>query len=130
LTRITAFACAQWRRSQRGARFVDQKAYPGIALTVAGAGEAQSGETLARQPNLRLELAPPALKGIVCLWTLEHRGAAQPRPVRPSATQKTEFCGCSWASSRLLIMQGESMRVVRFDRRRPNLRLELTPPSK
>jgi len=67
LTGISAFACAQWRRSQRGARFADHKAYPGIALTVAGAGEAQSGETLARQPNLRLELAPPALKGIVCL---------------------------------------------------------------
>ena len=26
-------------------------------------------------------------------------------------------------------MQGESMRVVRFDRRRPNLRLKLTAPS-
>jgi len=67
LTWISAFGCAQWRRSRRGARLPDQEAYPESALTVAGAGEAQSGETLARQPNLRLELAPPALKGIVCL---------------------------------------------------------------
>ena len=30
----------------------------------------------------------------------------------------------------LVIMQGERLHVVEFDRRRPNLRLELTPPSK
>jgi len=29
-----------------------------------------------------------------------------------------------------VILQGERLHIVGFERRRPNLRLELTPPSK
>src|SRR3989442_13922619 len=77
-------------------------------------------------PNKRLKQTP-RVGGIELFISAALLSRA---PLGRAPPRRQYFCRCSWESSKLVIMQGESMRVVGFERRRPNLRLELPPPGK